>query len=283
MKNYKEFLITAQPFNTEIISSVLWELDINGITEEVNCIKVFAEDTSNVNKESISSQLRKLVYEKLLLSYEVEEYLLEDKNWNEEWEKNIKVIRVSDKIVIKPTFKQYNFEAGQIIITIDPKMSFGTGEHQTTKLILNLIEKYIKRGVTVLDVGAGTGVLAIAAVKLGAKKAFAVDIDEWCLTNAIENCELNKVRDKVVVQLGEITDVSENNFDMVFANIQKNVLLDIKNEIKDRIAPAGILLLSGLFYADEPDIIEQYAELSFTHIETVKMDEWIAIAMKFIS
>lgn len=280
MKNYKEFLITSEPFNPEILSSVLWELDITGITEEVNCIKVFAEESSNVNKEEILSQLQKLVNEKMLISYEVEQYLLEDKNWNEEWEKNLNVIEVSEKIIIKPTFKNYNAKPGQVIITIDPKMSFGTGEHQTTKLILNLIEKYIKRGVTVLDVGAGTGVLAIAAVMLGAKKAFTVDIDEWCLTNAIENCELNKVRDKVVVQLGEIKDVSTNNFDMVFANIQKNVLLGIKNEIKERIAPAGILLLSGLFYSDEPDIIEQYAKMSFTHLETVRMDEWIAVVLK---
>lgn len=280
MKNYKEFLITSEPFSPEILSSVLWELDITGITEEVNCIKVFAEEASNVNKEEILSQLQKLVNEKMLISYEVEQYLLEDKNWNEEWEKNLNVIEVSEKIIIKPTFKNYNAKPGQVIITIDPKMSFGTGEHQTTKLILNLIEKYIKRGVTVLDVGAGTGVLAIAAVMLGAKKAFTVDIDEWCLTNAIENCELNKVRDKVVVQLGEIKDVSTNNFDMVFANIQKNVLLGIKNEIKERIAPAGILLLSGLFYSDEPDIIEQYAKMSFTHLETVRMDEWIAVVLK---
>ncbi len=175
MKYYKEFLITAEPFIPEVISCLLWELNINGVNEEVNCLKIFANEESDLTYEQIKNQLEKLVSQKLLFNFNIEEHLLEDKNWNEKWEKSLNVIEVSDKFVIRPSFRKYEPKPGKIVIEIDPKMSFGTGEHQTTKLILQLLEKYIKRGDKVLDIGAGTGILSIAAIKLGAASAVAVD------------------------------------------------------------------------------------------------------------
>src|ERR1035437_211260 len=212
MKKYKEFTITAEPFNSEILSSVLWEYDISGLNEEVNCMKVF---TSNLGLSinDISQGLQRLKDEKLIFNYSIEENVLEEKNWNLEWEQSINVIEVTDKIVIKPTFREYEEKPGQIVLIIDPKMSFGTGEHQTTKLMLMLLEKYIKKGENVLDVGSGTGVFAIAALKLGAKHSIAVDIDEWCLDNAKENSELNNVKDLIEIRQGEISDIKESGFD----------------------------------------------------------------------
>jgi ribosomal protein L11 methyltransferase len=172
MKNFKEFIITAEPFIPEILSGALWQLDINGINEDVNCLKVFADGKSKINSKEISSALQKLIEHKMLINFNVEEYLIEDKNWNEEWEKNTNVIEATERIIIKPTFRNYDKKEGQIIITIDPKMSFGTGEHQTTKLMLKLIEKNIQKNMKVLDVGTGTGVLAIASVLLGASFCF---------------------------------------------------------------------------------------------------------------
>ena len=276
MKKYKEFTITAEPFNSEILSSILWELEITGINEEVNCLKVFADENRDLNSEKISSFLKKLQNEKLLKTFEVEENVLEEKNWNEEWEKSINVIEVSDRIVIKPTFRNYEAKPGQIVISIDPKMSFGTGEHQTTKLMLQFIEKYVKPGMKVLDVGSGTGVLAIAAVKLGAASAIAVDNDEWCLDNGKENCKLNNVFEKVDVRLGVVQDISEKDFDMILANIQKNVLQEISDELVKRLAGEGILILSGLLENDEYDI-----KSGLKMIDKQQMGEWIAVCFKF--
>ena len=280
MKKYKEFTITSEPFNSEILSSILWELEIMGINEEVGCLKVFADENSSLNSEIISSYLEKLRNEKLLKSFDVEENVLEEKNWNEEWEKSINVIEVSDRIVIKPTFRNYEAKPEQIVISIDPKMSFGTGEHQSTKLMLQLIEKYVKPGMRVLDVGSGTGVLAIATVKLGASSAIAVDNDEWCLDNGKENCVLNNVSDKVDVRLGIVQDIPEKDFDLVIANIQKNVLLEISGKLVKRLGGKGILILSGLLETDENDIKKEYKKSGLKMIDKRQMGEWIAVSFK---
>jgi ribosomal protein L11 methyltransferase len=276
MKKYKEFLITAEPFNAEILSGILWEFNITGINEDVNCLKVFSDDLT-LSPEELKTGLQKLKDEKLIRNFTIEENILEQRNWNEEWEQSINVIEVSDKIVIKPTFRDYNEKPGQIVLTIDPKMSFGTGEHQTTKLILTLLEKYTSHGAQILDLGSGTGVLAICALKLGAAHAIAIDIDEWCLDNAIENSELNKVRDLIDIRQGEIKDISESEFDLILANIQKNILLEIASEIFSRVKTGGTVILSGLLTEDEDDIKAAYSGLGLRFIETKTLDPWIAM------
>ena len=280
MKTYKEFTITAEPFNPEILSSILWELDITGINEEVNFLKVFAEIDSKINPEKISGLLEKLKIEKLLFNFNVEENILEEKNWNKEWEESINIIEVSDNLIIRPSFREYNPKPGQLVITIDPKMSFGTGEHPTTKLMLNFIEKYVKPGMKVLDVGSGTGVLAIAAVKLGAGFAIAIDNDEWCLDNGKENSKLNSVSDKVETRLGIVHDIPEKKFDLILANIQKNVLLEISGELTKRISKNGILILSGLLESDEEDIKRQYQNSYLKMIDKNQLSEWISVVFR---
>lgn len=276
MKSYKEFIITAEPFISEIISGILWELNIDGVNEEVNCIRVFAS-VDGPSLEEINKQLDKLCEQNMLRSFFVEENIVEGKNWNEEWENSINIIKVTDKIIIKPTFRNYEASEDEIVLIIDPKMSFGTGEHQTTKLMLRLIEKYVKNNSKVLDIGSGTAVLAIAALKLGAGTAVAVDIDEWCLENAKENVRLNHVADKIEILMGELNDVREDNFDMILANIQKNVLLNISSEMKRKIKKDGTLIISGLLNSDEKDIVNSYDKAGFTLVELLQMDEWIAI------
>jgi ribosomal protein L11 methyltransferase len=276
MKKYKEFTITAEPFNSEILSGVLWEYDISGLNEDVNCMKVFTSNL-DLSVDDISQGLQRLKEEKLIFNYTIEENVLEEKNWNLEWEQSINVIEVSDKIVIKPTFRDYQEKPGQIVLVIDPKMSFGTGEHQTTKLMLMLLEKNIKGGESVLDVGSGTGVLAIAALKLGAKHSVAIDIDEWCLDNAKENSVLNNVEDNLDIRQGEIKDIKETGFDIVLANIQKDILLKISEEIFSRVKPGGKVFLSGLLTSDEDDIKSAYSGSGFQFVEILTLDPWIAL------
>ena len=280
MKHFKEFIITAMPFDIDVISGALWNLDIDGITEEEDCLKVYADKKKDIDDLEIVFALERLVEYKQILEFKVEEHLVEQKNWNKEWEKGINVIHVSDKIVIKPTFKKYKAKPGEIVITIDPKMSFGTGEHQTTKLVLHELEKEIKGDEKVLDVGSGSGILSIAAIKLGAASAIAIDNDEWCYDNAWENAELNVVVNKIDIKTGEINGVEEKDFDLIIANIQKNVLLKIADEISKRVKPNGKIILSGLLAKDEKGINEKYGELGFEMISKNQMDEWIALVFQ---
>jgi ribosomal protein L11 methyltransferase len=279
MKYYKEFLITTEPFLPEIVSGVMWELNIDGINEEVNCIKVFAQTNSNVGKAEIELQLHSLTTENIIRNYSVEENLLPMKNWNEEWEKSIQVIHVTDRIIIKPTFREYEKKENEIVITLDPKMSFGTGEHQTTKIVLSFLQKYVDKDISFLDVGSGTAVLAIAAVKLGAANAIAIDTDEWCYTNGIENCSLNSLADRIDVRQCELIDVAEKNFDLIAANIQKNVLIEIADEIRKRISTNGKLILSGLLITDETEISDKYNSLGFQLVDKLQLDEWIGLVL----
>lgn len=280
MKNYKVFKIYSKPFQPDLISSLLWELEITGITEEENHIIVFADGKAAVNEERIKKYLEKLKSEKLLNDFSIVSESLPEKNWNELWEKGREVMKVSDKFVIKPTFKDYKAQPGEIVLSIDPKMSFGTGEHQSTKLVLRLLEKYVHPGMRLLDVGSGTGILSIAAIKLGSAEAVAVDSDERCYENCKENCELNSVTGKVKIVTGEISEIKGNNFDLIIANIQKNVLLDIADQVKEKIKPNGIVILSGLLIKDKKDIEDHYAKAGFENVETKTMDEWIAKVLK---
>lgn len=279
MKSYKEFIITTEPFNVEILSSILWELNIDGINEEVNCLKVFAQD-ENVTVQAIEDELKHLQENKLLREFSVQENYIVEKNWNEEWEKSREIVHVSNKIVIKPTFKKYKAKKNEIVLTLDPKMSFGTGDHQTTRICLMFIEKYLISGMKVLDAGSGTAILGIATAKLGAESVIAFDIDEWCYDNGIENTQLNDVSDKVEIRKCELKDIAENNFDMVIANIQKNILLELAEGFKSRIKQNGILILSGLLEMDREAIVAKYSEFGFKEIDYLKLDDWIGIAFR---
>lgn len=280
MKNYKVFKISSKPFLPDVLSGILWELEIEGITENDDHLVVFVNEASDIGEEEVRGLLNNLVAQNVINSFTVKSENLEEKNWNEIWEQSREVIRVSDRIVVKPTFKKYESKENEIVISLDPKMSFGTGEHESTKLALRLLENYVKGDEKVLDIGSGTGVLSIAAINLGAAYAVAVDNDPWCYPNCVENCALNNVEKRIKVVEGEIGIIDENDFDLVAANIQKNILLLISEKIKAKLKKDGILVLSGLLLKDETEIISHYQSIGFKLLEKIIMDEWLAIVLK---
>lgn len=276
MKNYKSFSITAEPFNVEILSSALWNLQIDGINEFDDKIVAFSS-AEDFDVKSISNALGEIVKVGLIESFTITEEEVENKNWNKEWEDQRDVIKISERFVIRPTFREYIPKENEIVIHLDPKMSFGTGEHETTKLIVNLLEKYVKGGERILDAGSGTAILSIAAMKLGADSAIAFDVDEWCLINGKENLELNGLESKIEVKQCEIYDITESNFDLVLANINKNVLIDIKSELTGRVRHGGILILSGLLESDEKEMVEMYENCGVKLIDRSQLNEWISL------
>lgn len=280
MKTYfsVEILFNHAP-NEEIVAS-LWEFSPLGLLDENEKISLYFQSKDDFDIELISASIKSIMVGTVKLDFKIATKELPYENWNEEWEKSLQAIHVSDRIVIKPTFREYAAKPDQIVLTIDPKMSFGTGEHQTTKLVLLSLEKYMRKGMNILDVGTGTAVLAIAAVKLGAERATAIDNDDICFENGLENVKLNDVQDKIEILTGTISEIKEKSFDMVTANIQKNVLLEIAEEILKRTKKSGVIILSGLLIKDEEDICKRYENLDAELLEKNIMDEWICLVFK---
>ncbi len=277
MKTHKQFNISTTPFNVDLLSGLLWQLDIEGLNEYDNHLVIFAKGESDISKSNIEDYLALIKNENLIESFSVEESSIEEINWNEEWEKKINVIEVSDKIVIKPTFREYTPKQDQLVITIDPKMSFGTGEHETTKLVLQLLDKHIAQTKRVLDVGSGTGVLGIAASLFGAEEVVGIDNDEWCIENGNENIALNNVESKVEVRLSEIGNVKDEPFDLILANINKHILVDIAESIFKLTIQKGTIILSGLLFTDREDILKIYSSFDLKLVDEKQLGEWIAL------
>lgn len=280
MKNYNEFTVTSTPFNVDLISGLLWELPIIGINEFDNYLLVFTEDSNPLDESAIEECLSGLIKNNLAESVEISKKFVEAKNWNEEWEKNLRVIEVTDRIVIKPSFKEYEAKENQIILHIDPKMSFGTGEHETTRLVLELLDTDYNGEDKVLDLGSGTGVLGICTAKMGANKVILIDNDEWCLENGIENIEANGVGDTTSAVLGEINDLQENQFDLIIANINRHILLGIGSDIKGKLSQNGKVILSGLLNVDIEDITESYRKIGFKIVKQKSLHEWAALVLE---
>ncbi len=202
-------------------------------------------------------------------------------NWNEEWEKNYDPIIVGDKCIVRASFHdpqpQFPYE---IIVT--PKMSFGTGHHATTYQIIDYQMTLDHDGKKVMDVGTGTGILAIMAHKRGADSLVATDIDEWCIENSEENFALNAVRDVRLIK-GQITEVDASDFDIIIANINKNVLLDQIGEYASRLVTGGQLILSG-FYEDDINDLEVVAEKNgLKKLKTTTRDKWAMLVLNKLS
>lgn len=204
----------------------------------------------------------------------------EDKDWNEEWEKNFfQPIIIGDRCVIHSTFHQ-NVPQADYDIVINPQMAFGTGHHETTSLIIGELLENELEGKSLLDMGCGTSILAILARMRGACPCTAIDIDEWCVRNSIENIALNQVDDIAVSQGDASSLVDKDPFDVIIANINRNILL---NDMKQYVAcmhPGSELYMSG-FYVDDIPVIREEAEknqLSFVHHK--EKNRWAAV--KFI-
>lgn len=277
MKTFIQYTISTIPRNNELISGMMWQFDLDGINESELGLKIFVDSNKSISEEEITSVLEFAKGERLISEYSIQKEIIEDKNWNEDYEKNVKVIEITDRIVIKPTFKEYISDSNKIVITIDPKMSFGTGEHETTKLMVRMIEKYIRKNDFVLDVGSGTGILAITSVLLGAKNAIGIDNDEWCLLNGKENVAINLLEDKVEIRQAEIHQIKEKDFDLIVANINKHILIEIAPYLRLKIKETGKLIISGLLKSDTEDIVSKFQLHNFVMIEKIEFGDWVSI------
>lgn len=274
---YIKLVIGIEDDYQETLISELLDLEFDAFEQLTGKIITYVpkERFSDVNRERIEGILRAYPGDGYIESEEV----VADQNWNEQWEQTIKAQTIGT-FFVKPTWSTEQAPAGHIQLEIDPKMAFGTGYHETTRLMLKFLPDVVKKGDRVLDAGTGTGILAIAAIKLGAVSAFAFDIDEWSITNTRENILLNEVEKQVKVTKGTADVIpAGQKFEVVMANIQKNTILDMLPALSDAAEDGASILLSGLLGSDRSAIEEKAAEEGLALREVRLENEWIALHM----
>lgn len=271
---HTKLAVSCDPSFSEILIAELSQANFEAFLENENGFEAYVEgdryDTAMV--EHIREKYEGVT--PITFSFST----VEKKNWNEEWEKSFSPIIVEGKCLIRASFhktdKRYPYE---IIIT--PKMSFGTGHHQTTWLMVRNMLHMNCVGKRVMDAGCGTAILSILASKLGADEVDAFDIDEWSVENGNENISINQCRN-IRIQQGKITEVDlEGTFDIILANINKNVLIDEMGLYTSRLRNGGLLLLSGFFTPDIPDLLREASLHGCKEIQRDERETWAALML----
>ncbi|CCH56509.1 ribosomal L11 methyltransferase [Fibrisoma limi BUZ 3] len=270
--NYIELQVQVSPDFTDILMAELAELNFES----------FVETDEGLNAYIIESEFNAVAVDDLIAKYGSQTAIayqvstLEKRNWNAEWEQSYQPIEVADQVRVRASFHEPD-DRFQYDIVINPKMSFGTGHHETTAMMLEQQLRLDHQGKTVLDVGTGTGILAILAAKMGARAVLAFDIEEWAVENTRENADLNHCP-QVTVFEGTIADVrNAERFDIVLANINRNVLLAEIPAYVSLLNDGGQLAVSGFYEMDAPDIEQKATEAGLKSVQLLTKNQWASI------
>lgn len=218
---------------------------------------------------------RLLDYGKLNLVWKA----VDDSDWKDNWKEYFKPSKITDRIVIKPTWEAYEGSKDELIIEIDPGMAFGTGTHPTTSLCIKLLEKYILPGKdAVLDVGCGSGILAIASALLGAKEILAVDIDPIAVRVSKENIELNHLSSKIRVAEGDLTKGLNEKAEIVVANLMADLVMMLSRDVAAHLKGKGIYISSGILIEKQVQVVASIEACGFQILDILEEGEWCAIA-----
>lgn len=274
---YLEFTFTTTPCTetvNDVLAAVLGEVGFESFVENEKGLTAYIQQTL-FDEQELKRAVGEFPIPDVTISYSYTE--AEDKDWNEEWEKNFfQPIVIDERCVIHSTFHQ-NVPKAEYDIVINPQMAFGTGHHETTSLIIGELLNCELQGKSVLDMGCGTSILAILARMRGAQPCTSIDIDEWCVRNSLENIELNHV-DNISVSQGDASSLKEaGKFDVIIANINRNILL---NDMKQYVAcmHAGSELFMSGFYVDDIPAIRAEAERNGLVFKDYKeKNRWAAV------
>lgn len=202
-------------------------------------------------------------------------------DWAEAWKSGYQVLKIGRRLRIVPSWIPYEPGPDEVIVTLDPGMAFGTGLHPSTQLCLEALEELIRPGMRILDVGTGSGILAIAAAKLGAAEVLAVDIEGIAVRTARENIHLNGMGDVIKVEQGSVDDVYRGRYDGVLANILAEVLARLAPDLADHVAPGGWLVSSGIIESHLPAVERAYHVAGLEIVRRWQIDDWLALEARY--
>ena len=306
MNNYYELRISINPEIEDIVSDICFSnFDCEGVVlaEETykdlvmtattkGTLRVFLTDL-NCNPVELLKTERELLKERgfsdeELGSWEITVDEKENQDWSKKWKEKWTVTHVTDKIAVVPSWLTYEPKEGEIAITLDPGCAFGTGTHQTTQLCMKAIEKYLKKGDKVADIGTGSGILSICAIKFGASSAYGCDIDDTVIDVCRENAKINGIDvdypqgegnpAPVKFELNTADKITEK-FDFVCANILHNVLAEIMGDLKNIMKDNAKMSLSGILDEKKPIVLEAIEREGLKIIDTISQDQWISFVV----
>ena len=264
------FTIEPKELGSEILVAELGELPFESFVESEFGVTAYVQ--KDLWNENILDDLYILKSPEFFISYTVEE--IEQVNWNEEWEKNFDPIDVDGKCHVRAPFHPKT--DAEFDIVIEPKMSFGTGHHETTHMMIQHLLDMEVTNLKTLDMGCGTAILAILAEMKGAHPIDAIDIDNWCYLNSIENAERNNCK-HISVYEGDAALLDGKKYDLIIANINRNILLNDMQQYVDCLNQSGILLLSGFYDEDIPAIDESCTGKGLSLVTKLQRNNWVSL------
>ncbi len=275
--DYLELTVNIQPRNpwAEILVSQLAELGFESFVDTENGVLAYAQVTGVDLENAINESLLSSSTDDFQLDFESK--IIPQQNWNALWEADFQPVEVEGRMTILAPFHDKTIAKG-IIVEIQPQMSFGTGHHQTTWMMSKALLDLPNVPKNVLDMGAGTGVLAILAEKLGAENILAIDIEDWSVENTKENAVRNGAKGIVALQ-GDIDLIAGKSFDLILANINKNILKSHLNQYSKSLLSDGMLMLSGFFETDVEELVEAAINENFTLLKVLNKETWAAMIL----
>lgn len=305
--NWLEIAVTVSSEGEEAVTDIFYRLGSKGVVVEApETIKQYIDSgiwdyhdfgeievTGNIvvkgyfpQDKRLDSRVFSLREELLTLKQMFPEWVIDsetlmvkEEDWANEWKRFFKPIRIGEHILIKPTWEEIEPLDDDVVIEIDPGMAFGTGTHPTTSLSLEAVEKYVRPGQTVFDIGTGSGILAVAAAKLGALVQ-AGDIDDLAVKVAQDNIALNQVEDRVRVEAGNLGEVFKGQADIVIANIIADIIIELLPQLTFLLKPNGIFIASGIIDLREDEVKARVAEEGFELIDCLEDSGWVLLVAR---
>jgi ribosomal protein L11 methyltransferase len=272
---YLEFVIPARSWSSndkEILYAKMAQIGFEGFVEGDDDIQAYIDEEFYV-AEKLNQLIDELTEAKIKVQYRF--HRTEDQNWNEEWEEKFDPVVIDEKVLIRAPFHDSSGDL-ECTLVIEPKMSFGTGHHHTTKLMIREMGNHLLKGKRILDMGCGTGVLGIYACKQGAAIVLGVDNDQWAYENALENIRRNEIT-TMDVRLGDVGVLYKEKFDMILANITRNTLVRDMSVYTEHLYDQGLMVISGILAEDVQYVLNEAYRCGLKHLSTGEESNWISL------
>ncbi len=258
-----------------------WAQDALPALEQHAVVGFFSDDERLAQNRRELEQRLAALYADNTTWYRVSYSDVDEQDWAESWKAHFHPVKISEKIVVKPTWRQYVAQNNEMVIELDPGMAFGTGTHPTTALCLRLVERYVRPGIGFLDIGTGSGILLIAAARLGAARLVGTDCDPVAVSIAEQNLRLNEISpERFSLESGNLVDPVSEKFDLAAANILTNTIVPMIPEIPRLLEKGGVFIASGITAENTGTVTDALIEHGFDILEVLIKDEWAAIAAK---